>query len=117
VRLQLDGREVRARSASIAVANGRFTGRGIELSPQARLDDGRFDIIVYEGSGPIRLLVDIARILLGRPNDPHLRRYRAAAVRISAHRRLPVRLDSQDVGTTPVELVTRPGALRVIAPE
>ena len=45
-----------------------------------------------------------------------IRRYRAATVRISSHRPLAVRLDSQDVGTTPVQLVTRPGALRVIAP-
>jgi hypothetical protein len=27
-----------------------------------------------------------------------------------------VRLDSKDVGATPVDLVTRPGVLRVIAP-
>jgi YegS/Rv2252/BmrU family lipid kinase len=116
VRLQLDGREVRSRAVSIAVANGRFTGRGIELAPQASLDDGRFDILLYESFGPFQLVADIVRVLLGRANDPRFRRYRAATVRISSHRALPVRLDSQDVGTTPVELVTHPGALQVIAP-
>jgi diacylglycerol kinase (ATP) len=116
IRLQLDGREVRARALSIAVANGRFTGRGIELVPEARLDDGRFDVLLYEGFGPLQLAADIVRVLLARANDPRFRRYRAATVRISSHRPLPVRLDSQDVGTTPAELVTRRGALRVIAP-
>jgi diacylglycerol kinase (ATP) len=116
VRLQLDGREVRGRAVSVAVANGRFTGRGVELAPQASLDDGRFDVILYEGFGPLQLVADIVRVLLGRANDPRFRRYRAATVRISSHRPLPVRLDSQDVGATPVELVTRPGVLRVIAP-
>lgn len=116
VRLQLDGREVRARALSIAVANGGFTGRGIELAPQARLDDGRFDVLLYEGFGPLRIAADIARVLLGRANDPRFRRYRAATVRISSHRPLPVRLDSQDLGATPVELATRRATLRVIAP-
>lgn len=116
VRLQLDGREVRARALSIAVANGRFTGRGIELVPGARLDDGQFDVLLYEGFGPLRIAADIARVLLGRTNDPRFRRYRAATVRISSHRPLPIRLDSQDAGTTPVELVTRPGVLIVAAP-
>jgi diacylglycerol kinase (ATP) len=116
MRLQLDGREVRARAVSVAVANGRFTGRGIELAPQASLDDGRFDILVYEGFGPLQLAADIVRLLLGRANDPRFRRYRAATVRISSHRPLPVRLDSQDVGSTPVELVTRAGVLRVVTP-
>lgn len=116
VRLQLDGREVRGRAPSIAVANGRFTGRGLELVPGASLDDGRFDIYLYEGFGPLQLAAHLARVLVGRPHDPRIRRYRASTVRISTHRPLPVRLDSQDVGTTPVELVTRPGALTVIAP-
>jgi len=116
VRLQLDDREIRGRAVSVAVANGRFTGRGVELAPEASLDDGRFDVLVYEGFGPLQLAADIVRVLVGRANDPRFRRYRAATVRISSHRALPVRLDSQDVGSTPVELVTRPGVLRVIAP-
>jgi diacylglycerol kinase (ATP) len=116
VRLQLDGREVRGRAVAVAVANGRFTGRGVELAPQASLEDGRFDILLYEGFGPLQLAADIMRVLLGRADDPRFRRYRATTVRISSHRPLPVRLDSLDAGSTPVELVTRPGVLRVIAP-
>jgi YegS/Rv2252/BmrU family lipid kinase len=116
VQLQLDGREVRGRAPSIAVANGRFTGRGLELAPQAALDDGRFDVLLYEGFGPFQLAAHLVRVLLGRPRDPRIGRYRAATVRISTHRRLPVRLDSQDIGATPIELVTRRGALKVIAP-
>ena len=116
VRLQLDGREVRGRALSIAVANGAFTARGVELAPRATLDDGRFDVLLYEGVGPLRIASDIARILVSRPGSPRIRRYRAATVRVSSHRPLPVRLDSQDVGTTPVELTTRRGVLRVLAP-
>jgi diacylglycerol kinase (ATP) len=116
VRLQFDGREVRGRALSVAVANGRFTGRGVEIAPQASLDDGRFDVLLYEGFGPLQVAADIVRVLIGRANDPRFRRYRATTVRISSHRPLPVRLDSKDVGATPVDLVTRPGVLRVIAP-
>ena len=116
VRMQLDGREVRGRAPSIAIANGRFTGRGLELVPQARLDDGELDVLLYEGFGPLQLAGHLVRVILGRPHDEQIRRYRASTVRISTHRPLPVRLDSQDVGTTPVELTTRPEALRVVAP-
>lgn len=116
VRLQLDGREVRGRAPSLAVANGQYTGRGIHLAPAARLDDGRFDVLVFEGFGGLELATHFVRALIGRSWDPRIRRYRAATVRVSTRRPLPVRLDSQDLGTTPVELVTRPGALRVIAP-
>lgn len=115
VRLQLDGREVRTRALSIAVANGRFTGRAMELAPNASLEDGRFDILVFEGFGGIGLAWHLARVLLGRKHDDRIRHYRAAIVRISTRRPLPVRVDSHDLGSTPVSLHIRPHALRVTA--
>jgi diacylglycerol kinase family enzyme len=115
VRLQLDGREVRSRALSLAVANGAFTGRGMELAPGARVDDGKFDVLLFEGFGGLGLALHLARVILGRKHDDRIRRYRATTVRVSSHRPLPVRLDSQDLGTTPTELVVRRGALRVIS--
>jgi diacylglycerol kinase (ATP) len=116
IRLQLDGREVRGRAPSIAVANGRFTGRGLELVPDAILDDGRFDVLVFEGFGGLDLLVHLARLLLGRAQDARIRRYRAATVHVSTHRPLQLRIDSGVRGTTPVAFRTRARSLRVIAP-
>jgi YegS/Rv2252/BmrU family lipid kinase len=116
VRLKLDGREVQGRAPAIAVANGRFTGRGLELVPQAALDDGRLDVLVFEGFGGVELLVHLARLLLGRANDRRIRRYRAATVEVRTHRPLPIRIDSGVVGTTPAVFSTRLRALRVIAP-
>jgi diacylglycerol kinase (ATP) len=116
VRLQLDGREVRGRAPAIAVANGRFTGRGLELVPEAALDDGRFDVLIFEGFGGLGLLVHLARLLLGRATDRRIRRFRAASVHVSTHRPLPIRIDSGVIGTTPVAFSTRPRSLRVIAP-
>jgi diacylglycerol kinase (ATP) len=116
VRLQLDGRDVRGHALMVAVANGPFTGRAVELAPDARIDDGAFDVFLYHGFGALGFGAHLARVLLGRPHDERIHRYRAATVRVNSRRPLPIRLDSQDLGTTPVELVTRPGALRVLAP-
>ncbi len=116
VRLQLDGREVRGRALSLAVANGPYTGHGIGLAPDARLDDGQFDVLLYEGFGGFGLVAHLARVLLGRTDDARIGRYRASTVRVATRHPLPVRLDSQDLGSTPVELTVRRGALRVIAP-
>ena len=112
----MDGREIQGHAPSLAIANGQYTGRGIHLAPAARLDDGRFDVLVFEGFGGFELAGHLLRALIGRPSDPRIRRYRGATVRVTTRRPLPVRLDSQDLGTTPVELVTRPSALRVITP-
>jgi diacylglycerol kinase family enzyme len=42
--------------------------------------------------------------------------YRTSRVRIEGVHPLPCRADGHDLGSTPVEYVVRPGALRVIAP-
>ncbi len=116
VRLQLDGREVRARALSVAIANGRFTGRALELAPNASIDDGRFDVLVFEGFSRLGLAAHLLRVLIGRKHDERISRYTATAVRISTHDPLPIRVDSKDIGTTPASFVVRPGALNVIAP-
>lgn len=116
VRLRLDGREVRGSALMLTVANGPYTGRAINLAPKARIDDGKFDVLFYQGFGAFGLAAHLARVLLGWPHDERIRHYRAAKVHVGTHRPLPIRLDSQDLGTTPVELITRPGALRLFAP-
>jgi YegS/Rv2252/BmrU family lipid kinase len=116
VRLQLDGREVRGHALMLAIANGPYTGRAINLAPKARVDDGKFDVLFYQGFGALGFAAHLVRVLLGRPHDERIRHYRAATVRVSTRRPLSIRLDSQDLGTTPVQLSTRPGALHVIAP-
>jgi YegS/Rv2252/BmrU family lipid kinase len=116
IRLKLDGREIRGRAPSIAIANGRFTGRGLELVPEAALDDGLLDVLVFEGFGGLELLVHLARLLLGRAHDRRIRRYRAATVDVTTHRPLPIRIDSGVIGPTPAVFTTRPRSLRVIAP-
>jgi diacylglycerol kinase family enzyme len=47
--LQLDDRLVRTRALMVAVSNGPYTGAGMTVAPDARLNDGRFDVRVFRG--------------------------------------------------------------------
>lgn len=115
--LDLDGNRLRVRALTLAVANGPFTGLGLTLAPDARLDDGRFDVVIFEGLSRWGLALHLVRILGGRKvHAPGARRARAARVRVSGRHRLQVRADATDLGWTPVELVVRPRALRVVVP-
>jgi YegS/Rv2252/BmrU family lipid kinase len=113
--LDLDGREVRHRVVSLAIANGPFTGRAMEIAPDARIDDGQLDVVCFLGDGPIEFLKELVRAALGVGAGTRTARYRAARVRVWSHHPLPVRADSTDVGTTPLRLELRHGILRVVA--
>ena len=115
--LSLDGRTVRTRALAVTVANGPYTGAGMTVAPGARLDDGRFDVVVFEHFSKRELLRHFASIAFGRRRYvPHLSTHRSAVVRIDSTHPLPARADSRDLGVTPVEFRVVPAALRVVVP-
>ena len=117
MRLELDEGVVRTRALMVTVSIGPYTGAGMTVAPDARLDDGRFDIRVFRGFSKWELLRHLASIAFGRRRyAPHISTYRSAAVRISSAHPLPARADGIDLGTTPVAFRTLPEALRVVSP-
>jgi diacylglycerol kinase (ATP) len=115
--IHLDDRLVRTRSLVVTVSNGPFTGAGMTIAPEARLDDGRFDVRIFRRFSKWELLRHLASIAFGRRRyTPQIDTYRSRRVRVESSRPLPCRADARDLGTTPVEFVTRPASLRVVVP-
>jgi diacylglycerol kinase family enzyme len=99
------------------MAIGPYTGAGMTVAPEARLDDSKFDVRIFRGFSKPELLRHLAGIAFGRYRyAPHVSTYRAAHVRVTSHHPLPCRADSHDLGTTPLEISIRPQALCVIVP-
>ena len=115
--LELDEGTIRTRALMVTVSIGPYTGAGMTVAPDARLDDGRFDVRVFRGFSKWELIRHLSGIAFGRWRyAPHVSTYRSAAVRISSAHPLPARADGIDLGTTPVSFRTLPGALRVVSP-
>jgi YegS/Rv2252/BmrU family lipid kinase len=115
--IALDGRVVRTRALVVTIANGPYTGAGMTVAPEARVDDGRFDVTVFEHFSKWELIRHLVSIAFGRRRYvPHVSTYRSTFARISSVSPLPARADSRDLGTTPVEFRVLPGALPVIVP-
>jgi diacylglycerol kinase (ATP) len=115
--VELDDRVVRTRALAVVVANGPYTGAGMTVAPRARIDDGRFDVTIFEHFSKWELIRHLASIAFGRRRYvPHLSTYRSTFARVSSIHPLPARADSHDLGTTPVEFRVVPAALPVIVP-
>jgi diacylglycerol kinase (ATP) len=115
--IDLENERIRTRALMVTISNGPYTGAGMTVAPGARLDDGRFDVRVFRRFSKMRLLRHLASIAFGRYRyAPEVDTYRSRFVRIESASPLPARADSRDLGTTPVEFATRPGALRVVVP-
>ncbi len=110
-----DEKRLTTRALMVTVSNGAYTGVGMTVAPEARLNDGRLDVRVFRHFSKIELLRHLTSIMFGRRRySPHVRTYRSATVRIDGRRQLPCRANSHDLGTTPLECRVWPASLNVI---
>jgi YegS/Rv2252/BmrU family lipid kinase len=66
VTIRIDGNEpIAASVALVAVANGPCFGAGMRIAPDAKLDDGLFDIVILRGTGKLGLIRDIRLVYRG----------------------------------------------------
>ena len=116
VRLRLDdGPVLERRIRTIAVANGAYLGGAMWMAPQARPDDGWFEVVTIGDIG--RWLGIRSLPLLYQGTHGQLAQVefgRARRVEIESEQPLGVEADGELVGTTPTVFEMMPGALQVI---
>jgi diacylglycerol kinase (ATP) len=107
---------INVKAIAVVVANAPFTGLGLNLAPDAELDDGCFDIRVFRRYSRTELLRHFWSIAFGRrAYAPEVDGYRAHRVSVET-RGIPCRADDFDLPPSPLDLVVRAGILRVVAP-
>jgi diacylglycerol kinase family enzyme len=117
VHVSVDGEARSGRMHDVVVANGRYFGGGMMITPEARSDDGLFDVLLIGDLTKRDLMVTLPKTYRGKHlPHPKAELLRGATVTVEAPSPLPVELDGEQPGTTPVRFELVPGALRVRVP-
>lgn len=119
VRVLVDGREVADGPMNlVAVANGLYCGGGMMLSPGARIDDGKLDVITASGLTRKNVVTELSRVHTGgHVNNPKVTIAQGTIARIEtllAQDAMPLEADGNVRGVTPVQFQVLPGALRFV---
>ena len=117
VRVRVDGTERAGRMHDVIVANGRYLGGGMKMVPEAEPDDGLLDVLLIGDLTKRDLLLTMPKTYRGK-HLPHPKAtlLRGTTVEIDAPEPLPVELDGEQPGTTPVRFEIVPRALRLRVP-
>jgi diacylglycerol kinase family enzyme len=109
--------EPRRRRVLLALAsNAQLYGGLVRVSPDAQVDDGELDLALLLGTGALTSAWHVVRVFLGlHRRAPDVEHHRARSIEIHGPR-LPVQVDGEPVGATPVHISIRPKALRVLVP-
>jgi diacylglycerol kinase (ATP) len=116
--LYLDGHRVRGRVLMAVVGNSQLYGGAIKFTHNALVDDGLLDICVIRGrsmlKAPLRLLSIATRL---HAFDERVDYYQAQQVKFLCRRAIPVQIDGDYLGTTPLRLDIVPKSLWSMVPE
>jgi len=114
VRIVADGRRMENDTLIVVISNAHLYGGDYQLTPNAKIDDGLFDVFVYKGSSVVRLLYYGLRIMAHLPvNFPDTVRFRARELELSADRRVLYQGDGDLFGELPVRISILPRSLEV----
>lgn len=117
IEVAVDGERRAGRMFDVVVANGRFFGGGLEICPDAEPDDQLLDVLTI-GDVTKRDLVQTVPKMYRGTHLPHPRAelLRGAAVTVTSDTALPIELDGEQPGTTPVTFEIVPRAFRLRVP-
>jgi len=100
-----------------AFANVPAYGGGMEIAPEAQLNDGQLDVCVIRDIDKFKLFCVFPTVYFGRHLGLTEVEYsRAQHVRVETEHPLDVYADGEYVCRTPIEISLRQKALRVVAP-
>jgi diacylglycerol kinase (ATP) len=118
-KLRIDGKRVRGRILMVVIGNSQLYGGVLKFTAHATIDDGLLDVCVIKGQGmlsaPRRLISIFARHY---NRDPQVQYYQARHIEIRGQRRniLPVQVDGDYLGKTPMSFRVVPNSLWILVP-
>lgn len=106
-------RELHARV--LAVCNGAYFGSGMHMAPNARMDDGRFEVVTIGTRTRTELLLKSPSVYVGKHHIfKAVQSFRCSAIQVSvdvAPDRFPLDVDGEAIGYPPFTVRVVPGAL------
>ena len=113
-----DGVAWQTRALIVALANGRQYGNGAVIAPDARIDDGRLEVIVVGERSALRAVMQMPMLFKGRiATVPGITMTPAQDVTLSCATPMIYHLDGEPcAGGTSIRARIRPQALRVRVP-
>ena len=120
LRIRIDGQELPLDEYMVgAVANGRIFGKGMKIAPQARLDDGLFDIVLIKGMKVWEFCRNVWRIYSGNHlSHPKISLIHGQHIEVDPadeeDQDVLIEVDGEQVGKVPVSFDILPSTFSVI---
>jgi YegS/Rv2252/BmrU family lipid kinase len=114
-RISINGNEITEDVLGLVISNGRYTGGGMKLTPNARLDDGLFDVLMIKEMSTFNRLRVFPSIYTAKHlKSNEFRLFRTNNIVFRCNNTLPAEADGEEVQETFSKAEVLPSVIKVL---
>jgi YegS/Rv2252/BmrU family lipid kinase len=111
----IDGRKIETNVFSMNVGNGRYCGGGMRQTPDARPDDGIFDVTIINGIGKLEIIKNLKILYDGTIlSHPKIEGYKCKNIMVTSDLTIYAECDGESLGHTPLEFTMIPSGINIV---
>lgn len=111
--LEIDGSSFSEENCFVEFCNSRYTGGDMLMAPDARIDDGHFDVVVTAPLSRVGLIATLPALFKGaHGRNPAVRFMRGTSAKLKTTPSKTLLPDGEIFGSTPVEIQILPRRVR-----
>lgn len=116
VRITVDGKVIQRSAWMVSISNSKLYAL-VPLAMDASVTDGLLDVGIFAGRSWIHILRHTIGVILRRhTSDPEVEFLRGKEIHIQSRPHLPVQVDAEPNGQTPMTFTVIPAAIQLIVP-
>jgi YegS/Rv2252/BmrU family lipid kinase len=111
----IDGKKSVSNVFSMNIGNGRYCGGGMRQTPDARPDDGVFDVTIINGMGKIEIIRNLKILYDGTIlSHPKINGYKCRNIKVTSDSIIYAEADGESLGHTPLEFNIIPSGINIV---
>lgn len=102
-KVTVDDREYKGKMILIAVGNGKYIGGGMNICPEAKIDDGLFEVCLVSNVSKLKFMKEIGKVYKGRLGEVEeviYDRGKEISIKVEGEQ-YQINVDGNLIGTTP----------------
>lgn len=102
VEINIDGKVLNRKPFLIAIGNGKYYGGGMKITPDAKIDNGKFQIIILNKITKIKFTILFKKVFTGEHvNENSVEVFYGKNIEIRSKNKIKINADGNIIGETP----------------
>ena len=115
--IETDEKSFNIEALAVSISKGSYAGGGMKFGLDVSLDDGMFEITIFEKTGPIGMALKLGKLYGGNYRDvAGIRKEKTSRIKFRSKKPVQCELDGDLYGTTDLTMTVLPKAIKVCFP-